>query len=115
MVVVPAAEESTYPTNGPSSTSSLAQGTPSTTSTTSNTFATSSTSSSAAASSTLQHKPVVGPYSFLGCYTEATTGRALSAKSSYDYPAMTIEECEADCIGYTYFGVEYGGECLLPF
>jgi hypothetical protein len=26
---------------------------------------------------------------------------------------MTIEECEADCVGYTYFGVEYGGECLL--
>ena len=24
---------------------------------------------------------------------------------------MTLEECAADCAAYTYFGVEYGGEC----
>jgi hypothetical protein len=36
--------------------------------------------------------------------------RALSSASFYDYPAMTLEECAADCVGYTYFGVEYGGE-----
>lgn len=24
---------------------------------------------------------------------------------------MTLEICAADCQGYTYFGVEYGGEC----
>jgi hypothetical protein len=39
--------------------------------------------------------------------------RALSAASWYDYPAMTLEECAGDCAGYTYFGVEYGGECLF--
>jgi hypothetical protein len=39
--------------------------------------------------------------------------RALSSASFYDYPAMTLEECAADCAGYIYFGVEYGGECLL--
>jgi len=26
---------------------------------------------------------------------------------------MTLEECATDCAGFTYFGVEYGGECLL--
>jgi hypothetical protein len=26
---------------------------------------------------------------------------------------MTLEECAKDCAGYIYFGVEYGGECLL--
>jgi hypothetical protein len=26
---------------------------------------------------------------------------------------MTIEECAADCAGWQYFGVEYGGECEL--
>jgi hypothetical protein len=49
----------------------------------------------------------------MGCYSEATGQRALTGKSSYDYPAMTIEECFADCTGFTYFGVEYGGECKL--
>jgi hypothetical protein len=24
---------------------------------------------------------------------------------------MTIEQCMNDCSGYSYFGVEYGGEC----
>ena len=24
---------------------------------------------------------------------------------------MTIEECYTQCNGFTYFGVEYGGEC----
>jgi hypothetical protein len=52
----------------------------------------------------------VAGYTFQGCYTEATNIRALSSASFYDYPAMTLEECAADCAGYTYFGVEYGGE-----
>jgi hypothetical protein len=70
------------------------------------------TSSSASASATtLGNKQTVGPYTFQGCYTEATQGRALSAASFYDYSMMTIEECAANCAGSTYFGVEYGGEC----
>jgi hypothetical protein len=72
---------------------------------------TSSTSSSVYVAPTLGIKPTIGTYSYIGCYTEATNARALSAKASYDYVAMTLEECYADCIGYTYFGVEYGGEC----
>jgi hypothetical protein len=27
---------------------------------------------------------------------------------------MTIEQCMSDCSAYSYFGVEYGGECKLP-
>lgn len=56
-------------------------------------------------------KPTVGAYTYQGCYTEATNIRALSSASFYDYTAMTLEECAADCAGYTYFGIEYGGEC----
>jgi hypothetical protein len=39
--------------------------------------------------------------------------RALTPGAFFDYTAMTLEECAADCAGYTYFGVEYGGECEL--
>lgn len=60
---------------------------------------------------TLGVKPVVGDYTFQGCYTEATDSRALSDASFYDYEAMTLEECATDCAAYDYFGVEYGGEC----
>jgi hypothetical protein len=28
-----------------------------------------------------------------------------------NYNTMTLEICAADCQGYTYFGIEYGGEC----
>ncbi|KUJ12265.1 uncharacterized protein LY89DRAFT_738058 [Mollisia scopiformis] len=71
----------------------------------------SSTSSSATPSPTLGHKQTVGLYSFQGCYTEGNGVRALSAASFYNYGGMTTEICAADCAGYTYFGVEYGGEC----
>jgi hypothetical protein len=51
----------------------------------------------------------------MGCYTEATNMRALTGAVSYDYTAMTLEECLAACTGFTYWGVEYGGECLLIY
>lgn len=69
------------------------------------------TSSSATATPTLAHKQTVGLYTFLGCYTEATNIRALSAASFYNYTGMNEEQCASDCTGYDYFGVEYGGEC----
>jgi hypothetical protein len=68
-------------------------------------------SSGSSAVQSLAIKPTVGVYSFQGCYTEATDGRALSLASFYDYTAMTLEECAGDCAAYDYFGVEYGGEC----
>jgi len=49
-------------------------------------------------------------YTSIGCYTEATTGRALSAKSYSDSTEMTVEICLAFCSGYEYAGVEYGQE-----
>ncbi|KAK6582207.1 hypothetical protein PZA11_004615 [Diplocarpon coronariae] len=55
-------------------------------------------------------RPVVSGYSFLGCYTESTTGRALSL-SSYASDTMTLESCAAYCSAYSMFGVEYGREC----
>ena len=48
-----------------------------------------------------------GNYNYIGCYSEATVGRALSGLAP-GIPAgigNTIESCEASCQGYTYFGV----------
>jgi hypothetical protein len=53
----------------------------------------------------------VGPYNYIGCYTEGNGIRALEGAAFYDYPAMTLEECLKDCNGYEWWGVEYGGEC----
>jgi hypothetical protein len=106
-----------------SSTSSVVQTTSSTKSSSSSLVTSSSTtkasttstttSSTVAASQTLGIKNNVGAYTFQGCYTEATNTRALSSASFFDYTAMTLEACAADCVGYTYFGVEYGGEVRI--
>jgi hypothetical protein len=85
-----------------------------TSSTSSSVPASSCVSTSASATLTLTHKQTVGGYTFQGCYTEATGVRALSSASYYNYTGMYIEQCLADCTGYNYFGVEYGGECLCP-
>jgi len=53
----------------------------------------------------------VGNYSYQGCYSEATNGRALSAKTpTAPTSGFTVELCAAACQGYTYFGVEYANE-----
>jgi len=77
----------------------------------SGTVSTTSTSTSVLVYPTLAIKPTIGNFTFQGCYTEATGQRALNAVSYYDYPAMTLEECAGVCASYTYWGVEYGGEC----
>lgn len=51
----------------------------------------------------------VGSYSLLGCYSEASSGRALSERST-SQSDMTVETCATYCSGYKYFGVEYGAE-----
>ncbi|TAQ86807.1 hypothetical protein B7494_g4889 [Chlorociboria aeruginascens] len=51
-----------------------------------------------------------GEYSYVGCYTEATSDRALSG-SSESIPTMTAETCITFCEGAEYVGVEYGVEC----
>lgn len=48
-----------------------------------------------------------GNYNYIGCYSEATAGRALSGLIP-PIPAgigNTVESCEASCQGYTFFGV----------
>jgi hypothetical protein len=40
-------------------------------------------------------------------------GRVLSDAAFYSFEAMTLDYCATSCAAYTYFGVEYGGECEL--
>ena len=54
--------------------------------------------------------PSAGGFSYLACYTEASTGRALNARTITTQD-MTIERCAGNCTSYQYFGVEYGNEC----
>lgn len=70
-----------------------------------------SSSTSSPPTPTLAHKPIIGAYSFQGCYTEGDGVRALDQASFFNYTGMTLEQCAADCTGYSYWGVEYGGEC----
>ncbi|KAH0499309.1 hypothetical protein TgHK011_006512 [Trichoderma gracile] len=53
---------------------------------------------------------LIGKYNWYGCYTEGTTGRALSSKTYAD-DDMTLQSCATFCAGFTYFGVEYSREC----
>jgi hypothetical protein len=71
----------------------------------------SSTSSAATPSQTLAISKTIGKYAFQGCYTEAKSNRALTGASFYNYTAMTLEMCASSCSGFTWWGVEYGGEC----
>jgi WSC domain len=60
------------------------------------------------------HVPSVGAYTWIGCYTEATGSRALTGAVEINYQLMTVEMCQAFCSSptqFTYFGVEYAGEC----
>ena len=97
-----------FGTTAPSNTSSSSSIIPTTSS------SITSTSSSPTSSPTLGVKPTVGAYSFQGCYTEGTNVRALTGASFYNYTAMTLEMCSDDCAGFTFWGVEYGGECMTP-
>lgn len=56
--------------------------------------------------------PAALAQTFYGCYTEIPA-RALTGSSTIDYTAMTIGACETHCtgLGFTIWGVEYGGEC----
>ncbi|KAH7003124.1 WSC domain-containing protein, partial [Fusarium venenatum] len=55
--------------------------------------------------------PGVDGYTSIGCYTEATSGRALPNGRGVDSP--TVAECVDACSSgnFVYAGVEYGGEC----
>ncbi|TQV95128.1 Pyrrolo-quinoline quinone [Cordyceps javanica] len=55
--------------------------------------------------------PGVSGYSSIGCYTEATTGRALPNGAAV--ATRTVKGCVDACKvnNYVYAGLEYGGEC----
>lgn len=74
------------------------------------TTATRTSSATPTPTGSLAVKPTVGDYTFVGCQTEATSGRALSGKAYAD-DTMTLELCATYCSGFTYFGTEYGREC----
>ncbi|KAK4158470.1 putative fungistatic metabolite [Chaetomidium leptoderma] len=61
-----------------------------------------------------QVNPGVNDYNYLGCYSEGTTGRALTYGAG-GIPAaeMTVAKCTAACRAANYIlaGVEFGGEC----
>lgn len=54
--------------------------------------------------------PGTAGFTHIGCYTEATTGRALGLKSLAT-DAMTVPMCIDFCSAYQYAGIEYGREC----
>lgn len=55
--------------------------------------------------------PEIEGYTFGGCYTEASSGRALTGSAFFD-DYMTVEKCATACTGFKYFGLEYGRECF---
>ncbi|KAJ9148434.1 WSC domain-containing protein [Pleurostoma richardsiae] len=117
--VVSSSSSSSVPSTSSSSSSVVASSTSSTASPSTTSSAVSSSSSSSASSttpststsSTLAHKPTVSPYTLVGCYTEGTGVRALSASSYASGDSMTLEACAAFCSSYRYFGAEYASEC----
>ncbi|KAK3329358.1 glyoxal oxidase-like protein [Apodospora peruviana] len=62
-----------------------------------------------------QPNPGVNGFSYRGCYTEGTNGRALTyAVGTIPNAEMTVAKCTAACNAqnYLFAGVEYGGECF---
>jgi len=64
-----------------------------------------------------QTNPGVNGFVHMGCYSEGTTGRALTyGVSGTAIPAsqMTVDRCTAACLAANFLlaGVEYGGECF---
>ena len=59
--------------------------------------------------------PTVNPgdanYIYLACYTETTTGSALSSQS-LAADGMTVPKCFEGCAGFRYAGLEYRWECF---
>ncbi|PHH91458.1 hypothetical protein CDD83_359 [Cordyceps sp. RAO-2017] len=59
--------------------------------------------------------PGVNGWASIGCYSEGTTGRALTqGTNSVPEAQMTVAKCTAACTasGYILAGLEYGGECF---
>ncbi len=59
--------------------------------------------------------PGVNGFTYLGCYSEGTTGRALTYGAGLPGASLTVAACTAACHAANYIlaGVEYGGECCM--
>lgn len=49
-----------------------------------------------------------------GCYTDTFNDRALTGRRYYD-DELTVEKCSDVCVGYPFFGLEYGRECYCGY
>ncbi|KAK0636226.1 WSC domain-containing protein [Bombardia bombarda] len=65
-----------------------------------------------AAFSPPSYKKTVGNYIYSGCRTDSTASRTLAGRNVGASNVNTIESCMAACVGFTYFGTEYGTECF---
>ncbi|KAL8711481.1 MAG: hypothetical protein Q9220_004139 [cf. Caloplaca sp. 1 TL-2023] len=84
--------------------------TSSTTTTSPSTLSTVRTSSTTTTSSTAPSTPTVSGYSYQGCYTDSSSARVLTGKST-STNTMTYKSCSTYCTGFTYWAVEYGSQC----
>jgi hypothetical protein len=52
-------------------------------------------------------------WSYLGCFIDSTSKRALDGPVHYDETGLTAETCVAHCVGlgYAFAGMEYSKEC----
>ncbi|KAL8837213.1 MAG: hypothetical protein Q9176_005844 [Flavoplaca citrina] len=96
-----------YGLNG---TTPLPSGSSSTTGTSTGATGTSTSASATTTPVTPIAVQTASPFVYQGCYTEATSGRALNDLFTA-YDGMTIEKCAAFCSAYTYMAVEYMSEC----
>ncbi|KAH0046468.1 hypothetical protein KCU78_g6, partial [Aureobasidium melanogenum] len=57
--------------------------------------------------------PNVGNFTYSGCWSDNVNGRALSGFAP-NAPAngTTYESCASACLGWEFFGVEYGNQCF---
>lgn len=58
----------------------------------------------------------VAGFEFLACYQDDQANRILAGATEYDVPggplSVTAESCADFCDDYTYFGLEFGGQCF---
>ncbi|KAF2651061.1 WSC-domain-containing protein [Lophiostoma macrostomum CBS 122681] len=114
--VTPSATPSSSTTALSTSTSSSTQiPSPATSSSSSSAVLTSlssSSSSSTPPTPTSSTPPSVSGYTYTGCYSDASSSRALSALPALaDGSNMTPTLCASYCSQYAYFGLEYAREC----